>query len=176
MGIVKRSAARPAMKRFSSEAFTEKELLVLAILCLYRFDARYFPVLETSEDSKKWFSDISQLIRDPGSTALPLSALRTFSHEANWMLGQPEGDPYHEAALFWLGISMSVYRIFFMQVNTYPCCFRPIMLHIAAVRLLDTRESLFEQRMIVDLLYYYTSLYRKNMEVSNVPMPQRRLS
>ena len=40
------------------------------------------------------------------------------------------------------------------------------MLHVAGIRLLDTRESLFEQRMIAEMLYYYVCLYRKGVEVS----------
>ncbi|KAL5507799.1 IRA2 [Sanghuangporus vaninii] len=146
LGVMRRGAQRPIMKRFSSEAISEKELLILAILCLYRYDALFFPILNTTEDGVQWFHDVSQLIRDPGSTPLPLSALRTYSHQANWMLEQPSGNKYFEAAGFWLGVTV------------------PIMLHIAGVRLLDTRESLFEQRMIVEMLYYYICLYRKGIE------------
>ena len=106
LGVMKRSATRPTMKRYSSEAIIEKELLALSILCLYRFDTLFFPLLLDGEEGKNWLSDVIAVIRDPGSATLPLSALRTYIHAANWMLEQPTGSPYHGAATYWLGITV----------------------------------------------------------------------
>lgn len=106
LGVMKRSAAKPNMKRFSSEAFSEKELLILAILCLYRIDSLFFPILKTVPDSREWFEDICVLVRDPGRTLLPLASLRAYTSQAEWMLGHAPGTRYHESVSFWLGLTV----------------------------------------------------------------------
>ena len=63
-------------------------------------------------------------------------------------------------------VSIKIIRMTGFEV-TFPY-FSPIMLHIAGVRLLDTRESLFEQRMIAEMLYYYVCLYKKGVEVNDL--------
>ncbi|KAI5118442.1 hypothetical protein M0805_000576 [Coniferiporia weirii] len=146
MGVMRRSATKPGLKRFSSEAISDKGLLVLAVLCLYRFEARFFPIDDDSERGVEWLYEIVHLVRRPGDTAIPLSALRTFMHEANWMLGQQPGDPFYKYGKYWVTLSV------------------PLTVHAAACRLLDTRESLYEQRIITEMLYYYVGLYRKCVE------------
>ena len=106
LGVMRRPAAKPLMKRFSSEGIDEQELLIIAILSLYRYNPLFFPINNHTEDGRQWFRDVIQLIRDPGNTALPLSALRTYIHQANWMLDQPPGSNIFEAAGFWLGVTV----------------------------------------------------------------------
>ena len=94
------------MRRFSSETITERQLLTLAILCLYRYDARFFPLFDEPEDSRQWIADIVTIMRDLSDPAVSLSAVRTFTHQANWMIGQPQESSEFKAGLFWMIITM----------------------------------------------------------------------
>ncbi|KAH8118768.1 hypothetical protein DFH11DRAFT_1839273 [Phellopilus nigrolimitatus] len=146
LGVMRRSALKPALKRFSSEAIPDKELLVLAVMCLYRFDARFYPVEYDTSNGVEWLQDVTQLVRRPGDSAVPLSCLRTFMHEANWMFGQQPGDPAYELSRYWLSLSV------------------PIVLQAAALRLLDARESLLDQRIMTEMVYYYMGLFKRCIE------------
>lgn len=106
MGTVRRSATKPSLKRFSSEAITDKELLVLGILCLYRFDALYIPIEDITSRADEWMHSIVSVLRRPGDMAIPLSSLRTFSHGSNWMILQQPGDMYYENARYWITMSV----------------------------------------------------------------------
>ena len=97
---------KPTLKRFSSEAVTDKELLVLGILCLYRFDVLYVPIEYTAPRADEWMHCIVSVLRRPGDMAIPLSSLRTFGHATNWMLQQQPGDVYYENARYWLAMSV----------------------------------------------------------------------
>ena len=106
LGVVKRSAPKPVVKRFSSEAITDRELVILAILCLYRVYPFFFPIDSASTDTQEWFEDVCALVRDPGNVILPLASLRTYHCQAQWMMSHAPGSQYHEMITFWIGMSM----------------------------------------------------------------------
>lgn len=106
LGSVKQAHPQPTLKRFSSEAISDKELLILGILCLYRFDALYKPINDTIDKREVWMTDIVQIIRRPGDMAIPLSSLRTFAHAANWMFQLQPGDEFYECGRYWVMLSV----------------------------------------------------------------------
>ena len=105
LGVMRRSAQHPTMRRFSSETITERELLTLGILCLYRYDARFFPLFDEARDLREWVGDIVTTYRDLCDPAVTLSAVRTFAHQMNWMMSRPAHQVEFKAGQFWGSIT-----------------------------------------------------------------------
>src|SRR5262245_55308684 len=91
-GDMKRTAPKPQCKRYTSETIADRDLLVLAILALFRIDARCFLYESETKELDESVTDSVQLIQRPGDPAVPLSALRTFIHAANWVSSLSPGD------------------------------------------------------------------------------------
>lgn len=103
---MRRSASKPVVKRYTSEAISDRELLILSILSLKRLDTRLVMVDGMENDYKNSLRDFTNLIRHTTDPAIPLSTLRTFNSSANWVLSlQPEDEHYHVGRK-WLGMIM----------------------------------------------------------------------
>jgi neurofibromin 1 len=103
---MKRPASKPQSKRYTSETIADRDLLVLAILALFRIDARCFLYESETKELDDWVTDTVQLIQRPGDPAVPLSALRTFIHAANWVHGLDPGDEFYEKGRVWMSLVM----------------------------------------------------------------------
>lgn len=95
-GTLKRSSPKPISKRYTSETITDRDMLVLSILALYRFDTRYFLFEAEAKELDDWVSDSVQLIQRPGDPAVPLSASRTFILASHWVNTLAPGDENYE--------------------------------------------------------------------------------
>lgn len=103
---MKRPASKPVSKRYTSETIADRDMLVLAILALYRIDARCFLFESEAKELDDWVTDTVQLVQKPGDPAVPLSALRTFIHAAHWVNGLSQGDEFYEHGREWMSLAM----------------------------------------------------------------------
>lgn len=119
LGNIKRAVPRPNAKRFTSETIADRELLVLAILSLYRIDARIFLMQCSDKDLDGWVTDTVQILQRPGDPAVPLSSVRTFMRVALWILElKPGEDLYHEGTS-WMTKAMCVLILIQSEPSRY---------------------------------------------------------
>ena len=107
-GVVKRSNLKPVAKRYSSEAIADKELLMYAVLALYRIDPRCVLYNITEENLKEWLVDTMQLVFRPADLALPLSSLRSMKFAVQWILPLQPEDEFHDEGRLFLGMLVCV--------------------------------------------------------------------
>ena len=89
---MRRSASKPIVKRYTSEAISDRELLILSILALNRMDPRFILIEGMSDDWRHRLRDLTLLIRHTSDPAIPLSTVRSFNSAADWILSLQPGD------------------------------------------------------------------------------------
>ncbi|KAG8218508.1 hypothetical protein J3R82DRAFT_4145 [Butyriboletus roseoflavus] len=92
-GNVRRAAARPKAKRFTSETLTDKDLLLLAILALWRADLSYSMLPVDEEDSLQWSITFTRIWDSEADTSVKISAATTFQWLVDLFFRMSPEDP-----------------------------------------------------------------------------------
>jgi len=107
-GTIRRPAARPKAKRFTSETLIDKDLMLLSILALWRAAPDYYI---TSVDHSKldhWLS-ISARIQDSDcDTAVKISAATSNQHITDIFFRMNPNDSYYGLIEQWMKNSLLV--------------------------------------------------------------------
>ncbi|KAI9574812.1 hypothetical protein HD554DRAFT_2201766 [Boletus coccyginus] len=92
-GNVRRAATRPKAKRFTSETLTDKDLLLLAILALWRADLSYSMLPIEEEDSLQWSITFTRIWDSEADTSVKISAATTFQCLVDMFFRMSPEDP-----------------------------------------------------------------------------------
>ncbi|KAF8450670.1 hypothetical protein L210DRAFT_3520995 [Boletus edulis BED1] len=92
-GNVRRAATRPKAKRFTSETLTDKDLLLLAILALWRADFSYSMLPIDEEDSLQWSITFTHVWDSEADTSVKISAATTFQCLVDMFFRMSPEDP-----------------------------------------------------------------------------------
>lgn len=92
-GNIRRAATRPKAKRFTSETLTDKDLLLLAILALWRADFCYSMLPIDEEDSLQWSITFTRIWDSEADTSVKISAATTFQCLVDMFFRMSPEDP-----------------------------------------------------------------------------------
>ncbi|KAF8559154.1 hypothetical protein OG21DRAFT_1570167 [Imleria badia] len=92
-GNIRRAATRPKAKRFTSETLTDKDLLLLAILALWRADLSYSMLPIDEEDSPQWSITFTRVWDSEADTSVKIAAATTFQSLVDMFFRMSPEDP-----------------------------------------------------------------------------------
>lgn len=92
-GNIRRAATRPKAKRFTSETLTDKDLLLLAILSLWRADFSYSMLPVDEEDSLQWSITFTRIWDSEADTSVKISAATSFQCLVDMFFRMTPADP-----------------------------------------------------------------------------------
>lgn len=92
-GNIRRTATRPKAKRFTSETLTDNDLLLLAILALWRADLSYSMLPVDEEDSLQWSITFTRIWDSEADTSVKISAATTFQCLVDMFFRMSPEDP-----------------------------------------------------------------------------------
>lgn len=84
---------RPKAKRFTSETLTDNDLLLLAILALWRADLSYSMLPVDEEDSLQWSITFTRIWDSEADTSVKISAATTFQCLVDMFFRMSPEDP-----------------------------------------------------------------------------------
>ena len=168
---MRRSASKPIVKRYTSEAISDRELLILSILALNRMDPRFILIEGMSDDWRNRLRDLTLLIRHTSDPAIPLSTVRSFNSAADWILSLQPGDQYYHLGRQWLGTVMYVacfssLYVWIFHLTMRFAIYSPIVLQASGSALLDARENFEDQRTCTQLALSWVNYYGQCLDVS----------
>ncbi|EGO02251.1 hypothetical protein SERLA73DRAFT_166724 [Serpula lacrymans var. lacrymans S7.3] len=106
-GNVKRAAARPKAKRFTSETLVEKDLLLLAILTLWRADPNYYITHIGQAEIDDLMPAAAKIWESPVDTAVKISAATSFQHMTDIFFKMHPTDAFYDTIQAWLKSSIA---------------------------------------------------------------------
>ncbi|KAH7916805.1 hypothetical protein BJ138DRAFT_1121610 [Hygrophoropsis aurantiaca] len=106
-GNVRRPANRPRAKRFTSETLLDKDLLLLAILMLWRVDSHYYVMHTGDPERANWTSDVARIWNSPTDTAVKISEADTFQQMTDMFFKMQPGDHYYAMVADWMKATLS---------------------------------------------------------------------
>ncbi|KAH7931340.1 hypothetical protein BV22DRAFT_1124264 [Leucogyrophana mollusca] len=106
-GSVRRPASRPKAKRFTSETLADKELLLLAILTLWRSDPHFYITNTGDAERAKWPSDAARIWNSTSDTAVKMSEAHSFQHMTDIFFKMQPGDRYYDMIQSWMKATLS---------------------------------------------------------------------
>lgn len=108
-GTVRRAALRPKAKRFTSETLADKDLMLIAILALWRAAPDYYITnVEKTSDPNRWREMSVRIRTSDTDTAVKISAASSFQHFTDIFFRMDPNDPYYEMCESWMKASLLV--------------------------------------------------------------------
>ncbi|TBU46391.1 hypothetical protein BD309DRAFT_622853 [Dichomitus squalens] len=140
-GSSRKPSMRPKAKRYTSEILPDRELLILAILTLWRADFEWYIDSQPDEIIDNFFSLCVSVYITPADPAIRWSLGRTFRCFMEYILSCPKDHPRWDLMSRWVSEAV------------------PAVLASVASHLLNTRTDLQTQRMLIHFAYEFMYRY-----------------
>ncbi|KAI6003613.1 hypothetical protein EDD15DRAFT_2567619 [Pisolithus albus] len=107
-GIVRRAADRPKAKRFTSETLPDTDLLLIAVLTLWRASPDYYISQIDSSHFDDWLATAARIWDSEADTAVKIGAAMTIQQLTDIYFRMDPEDPSHDRLESWMEGLLSV--------------------------------------------------------------------
>lgn len=145
-GFVKRAAARPKSRRYTSETLSDRELLVLAICSLWRANYRYYFIALQTIRTADWLPVAIKVWESPMDSSVKQSTAWSIRYLCELIFQMQPEDDYCQEAVTWMKMAC------------------PATLTSMSMCLLNARIDLKAQRMWMDLAYDLLVVYTRTTD------------
>ncbi|KDQ64130.1 hypothetical protein JAAARDRAFT_118551 [Jaapia argillacea MUCL 33604] len=149
-GNVRRSAARPKSKRYTSETLSDRELLILAICSLWRANYHYYFIALQILDTPDWVPVAIKVWESPMDSCVKQSSAWSIRYLGELIFSMTPNDKYFKDAVLWMKLAIPST---FISLGT---------------NLLNSRIDLKSQRMWIDLMHDLLAVYTKETEYEEI--------
>jgi hypothetical protein len=105
---VKKTALRPKVKHGSSEKLSDKEILLLGVLSLWRHSSAFYMTLAAETEIQEWFSVSLKLWEAPIDDTVKISAACSFRLFVEASFRIPSKHEYYAGLSSWTRRALSV--------------------------------------------------------------------
>ncbi|KAF9226729.1 hypothetical protein BS17DRAFT_500836 [Gyrodon lividus] len=145
-GNVRRAALRPKAKRFTSETLTDKDLMILAILALWRSAPDYYILQIDHAQVESWVSMSARIWDSEADPSVKISAAMSFQHITDIFFRMSPGDRFYLVVEAWLKGNLAV---------TFLCMSKKLLL---------TRLEPDSQRLWMSVTHQLIETYHRKSE------------
>ncbi|KAF8165773.1 hypothetical protein B0H34DRAFT_794124 [Crassisporium funariophilum] len=153
-GVTKRVANRPKAKRIYSEPLTDREVLILGILSLWRATTLFFMKGLDTEDIDSWVTVAVKLWEAPIDISVKISTASCMRKTSEATFMTPKSDPYYHLMIDIVKSSL------------------PVTLLSVVGNLLTTRTDLEAQRLWISIAHQVIEVYVTKVDVEHVKAVQ----
>ena len=107
-GNIKRAASRPKAKR-SSEHLSDREVMLLSILSLWRSSSAFFLQTLEGPQIEEWIAAAIKLWEAPIDTSIKISTAYSFQSMAEMAFRMAPTDEFHEVMVVWMKRTLLVF-------------------------------------------------------------------
>ncbi|KIJ20411.1 hypothetical protein PAXINDRAFT_166473 [Paxillus involutus ATCC 200175] len=107
-GNLRRAASRPKAKRFTSETLTDKDLMILAILALYRIAPDYYILQIDLLQVEDWVSMCARMWDSEADPSVKISAAMSFQHITDIFFRMSPDDHFYLLVQAWLKGTLAI--------------------------------------------------------------------
>ncbi|TFK43927.1 hypothetical protein BDQ12DRAFT_702865 [Crucibulum laeve] len=153
-GNMKRAASRPKAKRTTPEPLSDREILLLGILSLWRASPTFFMNGVTQEQLESWITSASKMWDAPIDMTVKVSISSCLRSVGQLAYNTSPADPNHEAMITLMKMAL------------------PVTLISVASNLLSARTDLEGQRMWISICHQSLELYVRKTDMEHVKRMQ----
>lgn len=165
-GSAKKSASRPKMQRIQPDHLTDRELLVLGILSIWRARWTFFFAALPDNETKVWTGLPMRIFESSLDIAAKISAVSTSLGEYEAAFRLEPSDPKYELFVGWMKTSLSVALFFFLLYSHAAARFQ--MLASISINLLHTRTDVDSQRLWSGVILRLLEFFARKTDVSSL--------
>lgn len=99
---MRRTAPRPKAKRFTSETLPDKDLLLIAVLTLWRASPDYYITQFDKAHFDEWLATTARLWDAEVDTAVKIAAAMAIQQFTDIFFRMSRDDPFHEKLEYWM--------------------------------------------------------------------------
>ncbi|KAH7887502.1 hypothetical protein F5I97DRAFT_2056906 [Phlebopus sp. FC_14] len=158
---IRRAALRPKARRFTSETLVDKDLMLLAILTLWRTTPDYYIIQLHPEELCDWISMSGRIWDSEADTAVKIAAASSFQHITDIFFGMKPDDRHYPLIEAWMKGALG---------NTLLCISKKLLL---------TRLETQSQRLWMSVAHRIIGTYHRKSEgnhAASLQLSQDRVS
>ena len=161
-----RVSSRPKARRYSPDTLTDRELLLLSILAMWRSDPSLLLMNYDKPEIEEWVPAATRLWDSPIDISVKISASTSFHLIGEALYQMIPSDDFFDGIATWVELASSVasFQPFDLLIlNAYHN--RPLTLLVIAKNLLQAKNDLELQRLWMGDTHGIIGLYTRKSEV-----------
>lgn len=148
-GNIRKTRTRPKARKPNSETHEDRELLVFAIMTLWRADLPWHALAAGEDTSAEWVPNAMIVWGSPSDALTKMSTARSYRTAMHRVFNVKPGAPHFDRALLW------------MKLVT------PASIMVIAHNLIACRFDLENQQMWMGIMFGLMDMYVRKSDVSD---------